>query len=232
MTSAEKEQLSKDIDDVFVRLSNLRDQGQYAVAHARAGDGKIFELRALSWILDRLVKSGMTIRFVNGPVLLFSAPRKFDPALPHFEVYSSSSAKPVAEVWTNMEVTGIGFRWVGGYANRRPLAPDYHELDIAVTLPIADSQEYIDYRSVLIAIECKDRELKKHMLRETLGLRRELSMCRSPEDDDFQIALAGLSPVDQQSPPSRIFLCSPHIVPSDFEKLSPIHSIHVERLQF
>ena len=50
---------------------------------------------------------------------------------------------------------------------------DYHELDIALILPNLNDKP--NYNEIALAVECKNTSLKKSIVRELLGFRRELS---------------------------------------------------------
>lgn len=240
MTNADRKELAGKIDGLFSTLTGLRDHGKYAVKYGGEKEGRMFELRSLLWLVRILRTSGYIVRFANGPEFPFSAPRHFDPKLPHFKVFPTEqnvtkssvvagSVNHVAEIWTNMEVTGQGHASI--VPRRAPINPDYHELDIAVTLPIGGAPKFINSKQILIAVECKDRELSKNFLREVLGLRRELSSRRDPETQAFQIQLAGYSAVTRQSPPSRVFLLTSEPIPADYDKIAPDHCIHVLHLK-
>lgn len=214
-------QAVKFIDQAFAALANAPGQGAAAAINASLVDGKIYELRILAWLLGELPGAGRTIRVVNGQhLLLKTRPGRIDRNDPYLEVSYGSGVD--FEVWCNVEFVGVGFFKSGHLV---PLEPDYHELDIAVTVPDVPEGLLPNY-AVLVAIECKDRPLNKGMLRQALGLRRELSVMRAA-DQNFQLPIGGRPPITTQDPPSLLFLCSSWALPRNYDNMSPVHAIEV-----
>jgi hypothetical protein len=228
MTSKEFDRAVGIVDKAFAALASVSDQGTVASLKATLFDGKLYELRVIAWLLGRLKHSGWTIRLIHGPHLqLKSKPGFIKRSDPYLLATHTQSGTQV-EIWSNVQFIGIGFR----RANRNPaipLEPDYHELDIAVTFQnVPDG--FLRAEHVLVAIECKDRFLKKGMLREMLGLRRELSYLHSPSNPNQQIPLNGFTPITTQDPPSRLFLCTSSPPPNNYAKIAPAYAIHVEHV--
>ena len=69
------------------------------------------------------------------------------------------------------------------------------------------------------------RPLTKGMLREMIGLRREMSMLHPPPQTGF---FNWLTPIHAQNPPIHLFICSSAPLPRDFEDLSNVFGIEVQ----
>jgi len=232
MTEAEKQIARERIDAVIEALTGLRGQGSAMAEVTSLRDGKMFEVLVLVWLFRKLTESGYTVVAVNGTILeLSSNPGSIDTNAMHFDVMVDGDT--VAKIWNNVQFLGTGYSAAVTNAEREPLstplAPDYHELDIAVTMPEV-TNGLIPMEKVLIAIECKDRRLDKGMLRQVLGLRRELSFMRESDNGWESIPIEGFSTITSQSPPSRLFLCSSHPLPDGYDKVASRHVIHVRRV--
>lgn len=143
--------------------------------------GKLYEAYVLALVCDRLKNlECCSLKFVGGSKLtLKSSPGPINKSYPHVEV--AKNGVHIADIWTDVEFTSLSFFESG---SPPPSLGDYHELDIAITVPNADSRP--NPHQVLAAIECKHTSYQKSFLRETLGLRRELSLLRPAQTTAFR----------------------------------------------
>jgi hypothetical protein len=168
MTSGEAK---KRIEDIFRRLAQARKHQVASLLSNTITAGKLYEAWVLANVIKNLVqKEGFLVRFVGGTKLkLKSAPGPINASFPHFELERKGVV--VACIWTDVEFTSISC-WKSGNGPKSP--GDFHELDLVITDESASGRPTPD--QIWLGIECKNREKStKGMLREILGVRRELS---------------------------------------------------------
>jgi hypothetical protein len=91
------------------------------------------------------------------------------------------SGRCVAEMWTDIEFISLS------YSRRRggpPERGEYHELDIAVVEPGLEGRPPHD--CIWLAVECKNTGYHKGLLKEILGIRRELSYLQESRSTRFR----------------------------------------------
>ncbi|MDH4450806.1 MAG: hypothetical protein QE265_09475 [Rhodoferax sp.] len=135
---------------------------------------KLYEAKALSAVLSRLSAAGYSFAVVNGTVCLKASPGPINNSYAHIQV--TLNGKHVANIWTDVEFVGLSSYKLAGLT--APSARgEYHELDILVCDPSATIRPRSD--QVFIGVEAKHwRDIPKKLLREILGVRRELSLRR------------------------------------------------------
>jgi hypothetical protein len=151
-------------------------------AIAKLSTAKLFELLALSELMQRLKKSDPGIAFeliqngAPGSKLVFqSGPGRADPTRSWIRV--SRGQTEIATLWTNVEFIGRS-----GEAVAEPVSGCYHEADVLLLRrgAVKGKDPFRPrYTDVLLIIECKFlNELPKVVLRNLLGLRREMSLLK------------------------------------------------------
>ena len=146
-------------------------------------DGKLYELFVLSDLLTKLSYRGFTLTFVGSTpsagaaagahsTLKFKAsPGKIKTSDSHFEVRARGSRQVHYRIFVDIEFDTLG------YSLHR--ASDYsrrHELDIVVT---SASSGYPAHNEIALGVECKAvANFGKSLIKEALGVRRELSFLR------------------------------------------------------
>lgn len=166
--------IKQQVTDAFKRLfqipnnlaSSLPPQGQNVW-------GKLYEAKVLSLICEELVQqeqcsltliSGacVTLKFGGGPI---------NRSFPYVRVCRQDGSL-LGEIFT--DVFFVGQSHALSCSGHAPTAGHYHELDVVlvkagvVGMPVPSE--------ILLATECKATTYKKSFLRESLGVRRELSM--------------------------------------------------------
>jgi hypothetical protein len=136
--------------------------------------GKLYEAYVLAAIArDLRTKEGLTATLSTGTKLcLKTGGGPINRTYPHIDIQYQGTT--VAELWTDVFVTTMSWARRG-----RPTpcqACDYHELDVVMVPP--DTTGLAAHDCVLIAVECKATSYEKHLLRQILGVRRELSLLR------------------------------------------------------
>jgi len=145
------------------------------------GGGKIYEAYVLSLLardLTRLENCELTL--VAGTRFnLRTSHGATNPAYSRIIVKRQNNV--IGEIWTDIEFTSLSYYRDPQNSIRlgtRPPPGSRHELDILMT-----SQNPYNYPTpdqILIGVECKNTVYQKRMLREILGVRRELSYFSKP----------------------------------------------------
>lgn len=133
--------------------------------------GKLYEAFVLAKLARQLtVKEGLTLRLVAGKKLrLKSSPGPINRKFPHIDVYRSGIA--VAEIWTDIEFLSLSYKKAATTSS--PTHGQYHELDIVLIEPNQSERPQND--KLWLGVECKNTSYSKRLLKEILGVRRELS---------------------------------------------------------
>jgi hypothetical protein len=187
---------------------------------------KAYELSSLTETLDHLRGHvrGATFRLVGAKSVTFRG--KGGPidraAWPFIEVVQSGSV--IAEIWVDIECLALSTtkqkKVVSGFPYGKA-----HELDIIVVEPGTFGRPAPE--KVLIGVEAKHRQFNKALLKELLGVRREMTFKSDPKPNPF----AWWAPAGRLSanPPSGLVLfCSaPNVAsyqdPADFWGIRMIH---------
>jgi hypothetical protein len=170
---------------------------------------KLYEAKVLAELLNQLAASGYRFRVINGAVCLKAAPGPINTSYSYIEVLRNKVH--VANIWTDVEFVGLSSFILAGLP--RPSARgEYHELDIlvcdtdAVTRPRSDQ--------VFIGVEAKHwAHMPKKLLREILGVRRELSFVRSSVSHP-KITARSLKNLRRSNPASHLVFAYSKVYPS------------------
>lgn len=132
--------------------------------------GKLYEAYVLALVCERLnSEEGLDLTLVGSKkAALKSSPGPINNAFPHIRV--ERTGIHVANIWTDIEFTALSASQAG---NIKLTPGEYHEIDVAVVSADADSRPLPE--QVFLAVECKNTGYQKSLLREILGIRRELS---------------------------------------------------------
>ena len=162
--------------------------------------GKLYEAYVLALICQKLkYTEGYDLTLIGSTkVALKSSPGPINGLYPHIKV--EKKGQHCADIWTDVEFTSLSAIRSG---KSRLTFGDYHEIDIAVVRPNASSRPHPN--EVLLAAECKNTGYQKSLLRETLGVRRELSMLHPPHPTAFAMWPSAMVPAN---PPSCIAVFS------------------------
>jgi hypothetical protein len=149
--------------------------------------GKLYEAYVLSLIAEELTtREGRTLVLVGGQyVTLKGAPGPINRQYPRIELRDRNGTV-LAELWTDVEVLGLSYIDRSGLTPSGPIPPsapapqygDYHELDLAIVEPGRSGRFLCG--DLWLGVECKHTSYQKSLLRETLGVRREISLLSQP----------------------------------------------------
>jgi len=179
MTRAEASARIKAILQGYMAAS---DSAAFDLLPRKLTAGKLYEAYALGLIARELTRQeGVDLRLVNSSYLpLKTSPGPINRAYPHVEV--RRSGQRIAELWTDIEFLSLSYSM--RVPRGTPESGEYHELDIAIVDPGLSGRPAHD--SVWLGAECKNTGYEKALLKEVLGIRRELSLLRQPRATRFR----------------------------------------------
>lgn len=166
-------QIKYTITRTFRRYMSAPSKRRFNPIPKSLAPGKMYEAYILSLIARELTrKEGLTLKLAAGSNLrLRCSPGPISRNYPHIDVFDSQGVK-IAELWTDVEFLTLSYAQRG---SPNPVEPgDHHELDILMVKP--DLQGRPPHDSILLGVECKNTKYRKGLLREILGVRRELSL--------------------------------------------------------
>lgn len=143
--------------------------------------GKLYEAHVLSLVIEKLaVQEGYRVVLKNSLFLpLKSAPGPINRSYAYFELWQGRTL--CAEIWTDVEFLSLSYSQRGSAS--MPGKGDYHELDIIVAEPGLSGRP--GHTTIWLGVECKNTGYTKNLLKEILGIRRELSLLQADEKTRF-----------------------------------------------
>jgi hypothetical protein len=193
-------QIQRQIEQVFQRHLGVTPKVTQGLVPQAISAGKLYEAHVLSRIVERLVvDEGYSLTLVGGTkIKLKSAPGPINRSYPRIELKRPGSIG--AELWTDVEFLSLSHC-------KRPRATVtkgcYHELDIVIVHAGLKGRPRCD--EVWLGIECKNTGYQKGLLKEILGIRRELSFVTDDRPTKFRSWPRTLVPAD---PPSCLLVYS------------------------
>lgn len=189
------------IADMFKRYARATSKQARNLVPSTLTTGKLYEAYVLGLVAERLsTQEGFDLVLTQGThVALKSSPGPINAAYPRIEVRKGGSHK--ANIWTDVQFTSLSCTIQGRAA--APNLGDYHELDIIVADVSAGSRPLPE--EIWLGVECKNTGYTKNLLREILGVRRELSLWKDPKPTRFTSWPRPSVPAD---PPSCLLVYS------------------------
>lgn len=177
------DQIRDRITDLFQKYYAAPPSRARTLVPASLTAGKLYEAYGLALISRSLVlEEGFSLRLVQGTYLtLKTSPGPINRAYPHVELLCGGRC--VAEMWTDVEFTSLSYGLTGG-GSRPPERGEYHELDVAIVEPGLSGRP--PHGSIWLAAECKNTGYHKGLLKEVLGVRRELSLLQGDRPTRFR----------------------------------------------
>jgi hypothetical protein len=175
-----RDEIQSRLQDIFSLHLGASSATTEELVPLAVSDGKLYEAYVLSRVVERLALSeGYTLILVGGTRgQLKSSPGPINRKYPRIELRRSGNC--VAELWTDVEFLSLSY--CTGIP-RRVTKGDYHELDIVIVVAGANGRPRCD--EVWLGIECKNTGYEKSMLKEILGIRRELSFLAQAQATQF-----------------------------------------------
>jgi hypothetical protein len=179
-----------------LRKSLGATKGQVAALIPKAFTaGKLYEAYVLGLVCNELAsREGCKLVLHGGAtkIALKSSPGPINPTYPHIEV--TKNGVHIANIWTDVEFTSMSAQKSGKMSMSYG---DFHEMDIAVVLPNCSPRPFPS--EILLAVECKNTGYQKSLLREILGIRRELSLLTGSKPTAFSAWPRDHVPADPSS---------------------------------
>ena len=196
------EEVRNRIDAAFRTFTSTADPSHYsALLSSNAAAGKLYEAFVLTKVAEKLVtQERMSLTLVNtNDIALKSAPGRINRRYPRID--ATRDGETVAELWTDVEFLSLS------YCRQRlhtsPTLGDYHELDILMVQPGLNDRPHPD--DIQLGVECKSSGYEKKLLKEILGIRRELSVLALPTSTGFS---SWPRPTVPATPPSCLLVYS------------------------
>lgn len=163
--------------------------------------GKAYEAHVLSVICEELkIKESCKLILKNGNTLVLkTSGGGINRNYPWIEV--QKNGRVIGEIFTDIEFIAFSYSASGSIGN--PTLGEYHELDIVVTEPGATDRPRHD--QLLLGVECKNTEYQKNLLKEILGIRREMGLLAGQNKTSFSSWPSRTVPAD---PPSCLLVYS------------------------
>ena len=161
--------------------------------------GKLYEAHVVSRVIEELVvQEGYQVVLKNSAFLpLKSGTGPINQSYAYFELRRGSSLQ--AEIWTDVDFISLSCAARGNASS--PAYGDYHELDILVTTPGLSGRPL--FSDIWLGVECKKTGYTKKLLKEILGIRREMSLLASSNTTRFSKWPRSSVPTD---PPSCLMV--------------------------
>lgn len=186
-----------DIEALFAQYRTAQPTDQ-ALLQALT-DGKLYELYVLADTVERLSARGFSLSFPFTTLNFKASPGMIKASDPHFVVQAPDPAAPQMGLYVDIEFDTLGHHQTGATDNSRR-----HEIDIVLTVATSG---YPAHDEIVLGIECKAvANFGKGLIKEALGIRRELSLL-SPPQSSALTTMGGAPAVDvPANPPSEYWL--------------------------
>ena len=204
-----KKAIKARIESLIKRFASASSSSAYALVPQSLTSGKLYEAHVLSIVIEQLsTQENYQITLINSRFIpLKSSPGPVNRSYPYFEL--RRGANLVAELWTDVEFTSLSYYQRG---TSRPIQRgDYHELDIVVTDSGVSGRP--SHSNIWLGVECKNTGYNKGLLKEILGIRRELSLFVDSRSTRFTRWPRSQVPAD---PPSCLMVFSTDVAVSQY----------------
>jgi hypothetical protein len=177
MTRTEIQQELRSIFGVYLGASATVTQG---LVPESVSQGKLYEAYVLAQVVQHLaMDEGFSLTLVGGTkIKLKSSPGPINRNYPRIELRRSGLL--VAELWTDVEFLTLSYALRGSGPVTKG---DYHESDILIVEAGVSGRPAHD--RIWLGVECKNTGYEKGLLKEILGIRRELSLLQPGQTTKF-----------------------------------------------
>ena len=186
---------AKTLVDVFFRGYAVNARSELN----RRGQGKVYELYCLAKTIEYIKTFvGVSVQFIGTRVDFKSSPGKIDKTRSYFVIYGHGWT---LELHTDIEVRTLSSTHVAG----TPDLSSYHGIDL-VLVGRAQHGQRPAYNQIVLGVECKSHaNFEKEILKQVLGVRRELSLF-GVAPSNLRALLGGLCCNIHANPPSEYWL--------------------------
>lgn len=195
MTAADIVRIKEQITTTLQAHTGVSPARTLSLLPTKSLQGKLYEADVLATICERLVtQEGLRVSLVGGRILtLRQKGGQINRAYPYFQVWNGTTL--FGELFTDIYFATLSYQMRGAPA--RKTNGDYHELDIALLKP--NQTGYPQQTEVMLAVECKNTSIKKSIIRELLGFRRELSFLQGARPTNFSAWPTNITPSNPNS---------------------------------
>ncbi|MES9964221.1 MAG: hypothetical protein ABW116_11820 [Candidatus Sedimenticola sp. 20ELBAFRAG] len=168
--------IKKRLSNAFSGLLGISKKRASQLLPSNLTAGKAYEAHVLSVVCEKLKqKEGCSLILKNGSkIVLKTGGGGINRRYPWIEV--SKNGNPIGEIFTDIYFTSMSHSL--SRTSRSPTPGEFHELDIVMTNYGSSGMPKHD--EILIGVECKHTEYKKSLLKEILGVRREMGLLANP----------------------------------------------------
>lgn len=177
--------LKNEIVNMLQENVEASEKSDYQVIKDDEKAGKLYEAYILASVCSSLKnEEGLRLELsVGEKIYLKRGTGPINRAYPCIEAYRGDEL--VAEIWTDVCFLSQSYLRTSTYSkSKAPQYGDYHELDILMVEPNLES--YPRPEQIWLGIECKNTGMRKGILKEILGVRRELSFINEPRNTKFK----------------------------------------------
>ncbi|MFN3352947.1 MAG: hypothetical protein ACK4Z5_05000 [Brevundimonas sp.] len=189
---------------------------------------RVYELRCLLQLIDKLSARQPYLRFVlssGSDVMLRSKGGPIDRNADACVEVQNAGGAVLAELWSNVEFWALSYVRSGRPMFSGPTYARAHELDLVLLSPGVTGRPTPD--DILIGVEAKHRPYGKSLLKELLGIRREMTFRGPPRSNPWQ----WWSPVGLQAkPPSGLVSWCAYPSVTHYTQASDYYGILMEHL--
>lgn len=186
--------IKRRIEAAIRKYANASSKKAFSLVPQSLTSGKLYEAHVLSLIVEKLsTVEHLQITLINSIYIpLKSSHGPINRGYPFFLLKRAGVA--VAEMWTDVEFMSLSSTQTGSFKIGRG---DFHELDILVADVGVNGRPRHD--QIWLGVECKNTGYSKGLLKEILGIRRELSLLQNPRSTRFKAWPRTTVPASPQS---------------------------------
>jgi len=174
-------QLKNKIANAFSSVLNISKSNASKLLPSKLTSGKAYEAHVLSLVCENLkYEEGCKLALKGGSnLVLKTSYGPINRSYPWIEV--SRQGKIVGEIFTDVEFLTLSYYH---QSHQSPKPGNFHELDILLVKEgITDRPQHSD---ILLGVECKNTGYTKSLLKEILGIRREMSFLVESNNTAFK----------------------------------------------
>jgi len=177
-----RDQIQLQLREIFAQYLGTSSVASQGLVPPSVTDGKLYEAHVLGQVVKHLVEDeGYSLVLVGGKkIQLKTSPGPINRNYPRIELRKSGAL--VAELWTDVEFLSLSFCVKN---SSTPTSGDFHELDILIVDHGLSGRPRYD--AIWLGVECKNTGYAKNLLREILGVRREMSLLTDMQTTRFKL---------------------------------------------
>jgi hypothetical protein len=193
----DRDAASKEIENIFSTYKSLQPTDKQLLAALK--DGKLYELYVLSRVVENLANRGFVLTFKGSSLKFKASPGYIKKTDSHFEISAPIPGTSPLYLFVDIEFETLGSNHVSVTDNSLR-----HEIDIVV---VNVDSGYPGFNNIFLGVECKAvANFAKPILKEVLGVRRELSLLQGQKQSLLSTFGGKPSETVPADPPSEYWL--------------------------